>query len=141
MPIVLTLVLWFVWKEHPNVGMCAAFWLSLIWVIRSLRLVRDSGGFIILVGVVLNALVTEFNDGVMPVNGMPLHFQTAAPIWHAAQSGNHLLFLADQSSLQFFSIGDLALLMGTSMFLLGRLHQRLSAQSHPCIAGVFAPKE
>ena len=128
MPIILTLVLWFVWKEHPNVVMCAAFWLSVIWVIRSTHLIRYGGGFTILLGVVLNALVTEFNDGVMPVLGMPLHFQTAAPIWHAAQSGNHLLFLADQSSLQFFSIGDLALLMGTSMFLLGRLYPRLSKQ-------------
>ena len=128
MPIILTLVLWFVWKEHPNVVMCAAFWLSVIWVIRSMRLIRYGGGFTILLGVVLNALVTEFNDGVMPVLGMPLHFQTAAPIWHAAQSGNHLLFLADKSSLQFFSIGDLALLMGTSMFLLGRLYQRLRKQ-------------
>jgi hypothetical protein len=128
MPIILTLVLWFVWKEHPNVVMCGAFWLSVIWVIRSTRLIRYGGGFTILLGVVLNALVTEFNDGVMPVFGMPLHFQTAAPIWRAAQSGNHLLFLADQSSLQFFSIGDLALLMGTSMFLLGRLYPRLSKQ-------------
>ena len=108
--------------------MCAAFWLSVIRVIRSTRLIRYGGGFAILLGVVLNALVTEFNDSVMPVNGMPLHFQTAAPIWHAAQSSNHLLFLADQSSLQFFSIGDLALLMGTSMFLLGRLYQRLRKQ-------------
>lgn len=122
MPIILTLVLWFVWKEHPNVVMCAAFWLSVIWVIRSMRLIRYGGGFTILLGVVLNAMVTEFNDGVMPVLGMPLH------LWHAAQSGNHLLFLADRSSLQFFSIGDLALLMGTSMFLLGRLYPRLSKQ-------------
>ena len=128
MPIILTLVLWFVWKEHPNVVMCTSFWLSVIWVIRSTRLISYGGGFAILLGVVLNALVTEFNDGVMPVNGMPLHFQTAAPIWHAAQSGNHLLFLADQSWLLFFSIGDLTLLMGMSMFLLGRLYQRLSKQ-------------
>jgi hypothetical protein len=64
----------------PNTAICAAFWLSVIWVIRSTRLIRYGGGFTILLGVVLNALVTEFNDGVMPVLGMPLHFQTAAPI-------------------------------------------------------------
>jgi hypothetical protein len=128
MPIILTLLLWLVWRGHPTVVMCAAFWLSVIWIIRSTRLIRCGGGFIILLGVVLNALVTEFNDGVMPVLGMPLHFHAAAPIWQAAQSGSHLLFLADQSSLRFFSIGDLTLLMGTSMFLLSRLSQRLSKQ-------------
>ncbi len=79
MPIILTLVLWFVWKEHPSVVMCAAFWLSVIWVIRSTHLIRYGGGFTIFLGVVLNALVTEFNDGVMPVNGMPLHFKRPPP--------------------------------------------------------------
>jgi hypothetical protein len=48
MPIIFALLLWFVWKEHPNVVICAAFWLSVIWVIRSMRLIRHGGGFAIL---------------------------------------------------------------------------------------------
>src|ERR1700694_2657376 len=121
---VITLILWLVWKAHPSVVICAAFWLSLIWMIHSKSLIRHPAGLIVLLGVVLNAVVTELNGGVMPVVGMPMYFQTASPIWQAAQTSNHLLVLADNASLHFFSIGDLTLIAGSSMLLLSKLYQR-----------------
>jgi hypothetical protein len=125
---IVTLTLWLLWKAHPGVVVCAAFWLSVIWIIRSKSLIRHSAGAIVLLGVVLNATVTELNGGVMPVVGMPMHFQAASPIWQAAQTSNHLLILADRASLYFFSIGDLAVIGGTAMFVLAKLHQKLAKQ-------------
>jgi hypothetical protein len=125
----LTVILWLLWKAHPNVAICAAFWLSAIWMIRSKNLIRHSTGFIVLLGLVLNATVTELNGGVMPVVGMPMHFRAASPIWQAAETSNHWLFLADHASLHFFSIGDFMLIGGTSIFLLTKLYQKLARQS------------
>ena len=122
---ILTFILWLVWKVHPGVAICAAFWLCVIWIIHSKRLIRYSAGSVVLLGVTLNALVTEWNGGVMPVVGMPRYFRAASPIWQAAHSSNHLLLLADHASLHFFSIGDLALVSGGSMFILLQLYQKL----------------
>ena len=123
----LALILWLVWKAHPDVVICTAFWLSVIWFIHSKQLTRRSGGSFVLLGVVLNALVTEANGGVMPVIGMPTHFRPASPIWQAAGTNNHLLLLADHTWLHFFSIGDLALIGGASMFILVKLYHKLGA--------------
>jgi hypothetical protein len=123
---IVTLALWLVWKAHPNVVVCAAFWLSVIWIIHSKSLIRHSAGLIVLLGVVLNAVVTELNGGVMPVVGMPMSFHTASPIWQAAQTSSHLIVLADNASLHFFSIGDLTLIAGASILLLAKLYQTLA---------------
>jgi hypothetical protein len=120
-----TLALWLLWKAHPDLMICAAFWLCVIWTIHAKNLIRYGAGLIILMGVVLNATVTELNGGVMPVVGMPNQFRAAAPIWQSAQTNNHLLFLADHASLHFFSIGDLVLLGGASLLLVANLHQKL----------------
>jgi hypothetical protein len=122
------LTLWLIWKAHPGLVICAAFWLSVIWIIHSKSLTRHSAGLIVLLGVVLNAVVTELNGGVMPVVGIPKHFDTASPIWQAAQTNNHLLVLADNASLHFFSIGDLTLIAGALMLLLPKLFQTLAKQ-------------
>ncbi len=124
----ITLTLWLLWKAYPSVAICAAFWLSVIWMIRSKNLIRHSTGLVVLLGVVLNATVTELNGGVMPVVGMPLHFQAASPIWQEARTSNHWLFLADHASLHFFSIGDFILMVGASMFLLNKLCQKIAKQ-------------
>lgn len=63
----LTIALWLFWKAHPGLIVCALFWLDLIWIIHTKRLLRGASGFIILLGVALNAAVTEANGGVMPV--------------------------------------------------------------------------
>jgi hypothetical protein len=125
---IVTLTLWLLWKADPGVVVCAAFWLSVVWILHSKKVTRYPAGAIVLMGVVLNATVTELNGGVMPVVGMPLYFHAASPIWQAAQTSNHLLILADHSSLYFFSIGDLALIGGAAMFLLAKLHQKLAKQ-------------
>ena len=117
----ITLTLWLLWKAYPSVAICAAFWLSVIWMIRSKNLIRHSTGLVVLLGVVLNATVTELNGGVMPVVGMPMHFRVASPIWQEAGTSHHLLVLADHASLHFFSIGDFILMIGASMFLLNKL--------------------
>jgi hypothetical protein len=66
--------------------------------------------------------------GVMPVVGMPTYFRAASPIWQAAETSNHWLFLADHASLHFFSIGDFMLIGGASMFILTKLYQKLARQ-------------
>jgi hypothetical protein len=126
--LIVTLTLWFIWKAHPDVVVCAAFWLSLVWILHSKRVTRHPAGTVVLLGVVLNATVTELNGGVMPVVGMPAHFRAASPIWQAAQTSNHLLILADHGSLHFFSIGDLALIGGTAMLVLATLYQKVTKQ-------------
>lgn len=125
---ILTVTLWLLWKAHPHVLLCAAFWLSVVWMIRSKSLARHSAGLMVLLGVVLNALVTELNGGVMPVVGMPSRFQAASPIWQAAQTNSHWLLLADHASLHFFSPGDLMLIVGGSLYILGTLYQKWATQ-------------
>jgi hypothetical protein len=123
----LALILWLVRKAHPDIVICTAFWLSVIWTIHTNKVIRCSGGSLVLLGVILNALVTEVNGGVMPVIGVPTHFQAASPVWQAASTNHHWLLFADHTWLCFFSIGDLALLGGTSMFLVARLYTKLGA--------------
>jgi hypothetical protein len=121
---IVTLILWCIWRAHPDVVVCAVFWLSVVWILHSRRVTRYPAGILVLLGVVLNATVIELNGGVMPVVDMPMHFRPASPIWQAAQTGNHLLILADHGSLHFFSMGDLALIAGTSIFVLAKLYQK-----------------
>ena len=70
-----------------------------------------------LFGLMLNALVTAANAGMMPVVGMPSPLQPASPVWQAATSKTRLPFLADQAWLGLFSVGDLMLLSGVSSSL------------------------
>jgi hypothetical protein len=63
-------------------------------------------------GLMLNALVTDANAGVMPVVGMPPSLHPASPMWHAATPKTQLVFLADQAQLGLFSIGDLVMIFG-----------------------------
>ena len=76
---IVTLTLWLLWKADPGVLVCAAFWLRVVWILDSKRVTRYPAGAIVLLGVVLNATVTELNGGVMPVVGMPTYFQAASP--------------------------------------------------------------
>jgi hypothetical protein len=125
---VLVMILWLLWKAHPGVAICSSFWLSVIWMIRSKNLTDHPSGLVVLLGVLLNAVVTGLNDGVMPVVGMAIHVRPASPIWQPAQASNHLLFLADLAALHFFSIGDLTLIGGTSMLLFAKSRRWLTRQ-------------
>ena len=121
----LTILLWLFWKSHPGVASCTLFWLDVLWIVRTKLLFQNFGGLLIFLCVVLNAAVTEANSGVMPVVGMPQHFRTASPVWQAARASSHLLPLADNASLHFFSIGDLILIFGTALLFSGIVVSRL----------------
>jgi hypothetical protein len=66
-----------------------------------------------------NAVVTLANSGVMPAN-MPPKFVPASPIWQPAVAHHSLLWLSDQRRLDYFSIGDLCLLIGCGLCLIWR---------------------
>lgn len=63
-------------------------------------------------GLLLNAVVTDANAGIMPVVGMPSGLRPVSSMWEAAKPTTRLPFLADQASLGLFSVGDLLLLFG-----------------------------
>ena len=63
-------------------------------------------------GLLLNAVVTDANAGVMPVVDMPSTVRPSGPMWGPATSETRLSFLADQARLGLFSFGDLMLLCG-----------------------------
>ena len=105
------------WTQYPTLWLCescAVFWLVLR-VVRS-PLAR-TGVVFMLSGLMLNAVVTEANAGVMPVVGMPSTLRPASAMWGAATSKTRLAFLADQAGLGLFSPGDLVLLFGGAVVL------------------------
>lgn len=81
-----------------------------------------------LAGLMLNAVVTDANAGVMPVVDMPTTVRPSGPMWGAATSETRLSFLADQGRLGLFSIGDLMLLCG-GLSILGAGLRRTGALS------------
>ncbi|MDP9160546.1 MAG: DUF5317 domain-containing protein [Acidobacteriota bacterium] len=100
------------WTQHPAIWLCEAC--AILWlVVRTLRSrwVR-AGVILMLLGLMLNALVTDANAGMMPVVGMPSWEQPDSLMWQAATSSTQLQFLADQARLGWFSAGDLLLLFG-----------------------------
>jgi len=99
---------------------CYLFWITtLAWVVRYLIRAKVKGGLFVLLGITSNALVTSLNKGVMPSVGIPSTFQPAAPIWNVSGKGQWLP-LADQAVLYRFSIGDIFLITGFLLFLIGR---------------------
>jgi hypothetical protein len=104
---------------------CYLFWITtLAWVVRYIIRAKVKGGLFVLLGITCNALVTSLNKGVMPSVGIPSTFHPAAPIWNVSGKGQWLL-LADHAALYGFSIGDIFLIAGFLMFLIGteyRLH-------------------
>jgi hypothetical protein len=104
---------------------CYLLWITtLAWVVRYLISAKVKGGFLILLGITCNAFVTLLNGGVMPSVGISPTFEPAAPIWSVSGKGQWLI-LADQAMLYRFSIGDIFLIAGSLMFLIGmvwRLH-------------------
>ena len=100
------------WTQYPALWLCESF--AILWlVLRSVRSpLARTGVLLMLSGLVLNALVTDANAGIMPVVGMPTTVRPAGPMWGAATAHSRLTFLADQARLGLFSIGDLLLLLG-----------------------------
>ncbi len=121
MAVILTLILSVLWKAHPDITVCALFWLSIVWMTYSMKVISRPAGLLILLGAVSNAVVTIFNDGVMPVVGMPRSFSPLFPVWQQAHANHGLLLLADHASLCYFSVGDFMLIAGGSILLLTKL--------------------
>jgi hypothetical protein len=124
MAVIFALILSVLWKAHPDIAICALFWLSIVWMTHSMKLVSRPAGFLILLGAVSNAVVTVFNGGVMPVVGMPRSFSPLFPVWQRAHASHGLLLLADHASLHYFSMGDLFLIAGGSMLLIAKLRDK-----------------
>jgi hypothetical protein len=107
------------WRTTASMTFCYLFWITtLAWVVRYIIRAKVKGGLFVLLGITSNALVTSLNNGVMPSVGISSTFQPAAPIWNVSGKGQWLL-LADQAALYRFSIGDIVLITGFLMFLIG----------------------
>ena len=108
------------WQRMPGLGTCALFWgiaaaeVLLSWSLGPSQLLL--GG-----GIACNAAVTLANGGFMPVS---THWKGKGParsLWVQRQSGQRLLFLADNFGNRFvrFSVGDVFLVIGIVISFLG----------------------
>lgn len=100
------------WTQYPAVWLCEAC--AILWlVLRAMRSpLARVGVLFMLSGLLLNAVVTDANAGVMPVVDMPSTIRPSGPMWGPATAETRLSFLADQARLGLFSIGDVMLLCG-----------------------------
>ena len=130
------LCIWALWKATANMAFCYLLWITtLAWVVRYLISAKVKGGFLILLGITCNAFVTLLNGGVMPSVGISPTFEPAAPIWSVSGKGQWLI-LADQAMLYRFSIGDIFLIAGSLMFLIGMVWRlRLTPVKEGSIVG------
>ena len=100
------------WTQHPTIWLCESA--AILWL--ALRAVRSRwvrlGALLMLCGLMLNGLVIGANAGTMPVVGIPPTLHPASPMWRAATPATQLAFLADQERLDWFSIGDLVMILG-----------------------------
>ena len=131
------------WRTTANMAFCYLFWITtLAWVVRYIIGTKVKGGLFVLLGTTCNALVTSLNKGVMPSVGISPTFQPAAPIWSVSGKGQWLM-LADHAALYRFSIGDIFLIAGFLIFLIGTVERwrLVIPMKEGCIArGVLEPK-
>ena len=108
------------WQRMPGLGTCALFWgiaaASLVfnWSVEPSQLLLGAG-------IACNAAVTLANGGFMPVS---THWKGKGParsLWVQRQSGQRLLFLADNFGNRFvrFSVGDVFLVIGIVISFFG----------------------
>jgi hypothetical protein len=101
------------WQRMPGLGTCALFWvLAAAAVVFSSSLAPSQ--LLLGAGIACNAAVTLANGGFMPVS---THWKRKGParsLWVQRQSGQRLLFLADNFGNRFvrFSVGDVFLVVG-----------------------------
>ena len=108
------------WQRMPGLGTCALF-----WGIAAASLVFNGSlepSLLLLgAGIGCNAAVTLANGGFMPVS---THWKRKGParsLWVQRQSGQRLLFLADNFGNRFvrFSVGDVLLAIGIVISFFG----------------------
>jgi hypothetical protein len=108
------------WQRRPNVLTCGLFWGTAL----AINLVGWTGalsGYLICLAVLCNGSVTLANGGFMPVALHRRLNSRARSLWVERHSGQRLLFLADNFGNSFirFSVGDVILLVGVLLGLLG----------------------
>jgi hypothetical protein len=118
----LLIALVLLWRTQGGLLFACAMWVLAFVYMR--RLPQRLKGlpvawFTVLLGMLCNAIVTVANDGFMPVTGLPSGFKPLFPSWIPARSASHLVALADQHSLFYFSIGDVLIISGASLWCLG----------------------
>ena len=126
-PFVLIAVL-VLWRTRGGVLFACAMWVAAFLFMRAMprRLKSLTVAWLaILFGMLCNATVTVANDGFMPVSGFPSRFKPLFPIWTPARPANHLLVLADQHSLLYYSIGDIFIISGALLWFVGPWLSRL----------------
>jgi Family of unknown function (DUF5317) len=105
------------WTQHPGIWLCESC--AILWlVIRGVRSRWERAGVLLMLcGLLLNGLVMTANAGAMPVVGMPSTLHPLSPMWRPATAETRLPYLADQTRLGLFSIGDLVMLIGGSLIV------------------------
>jgi Flp pilus assembly pilin Flp len=108
------IVMTMAWRKTGDAVMCYLFWITcFIVLVGSVRQWNWSWA-LIAIGLASNAIVTLWNNGVMPVVGMPRTMYAYFPIW----SGNgRMLLLADRATLDYFSPGDLLMILGVLLLV------------------------
>lgn len=122
----------FLWRTQGGLLLAAAMWVLAFLFLQRLppRLKGLPVAWLaVLLGMLCNALVTVANDGFMPVTGLPSGFRPLFPSWVPARPANHLVVLGDQHSLFYFSIGDVLIISGALLWVVGPLLLRAFARA------------
>lgn len=108
------------WQQRPGLATCALFW-GLAVLLVGLGWTNDPSQFALVSGLSCNALVTLVNGGFMPVSAESRRRGPARSLWVQRQTGQHLLFLADNfgNSHVRFSVGDVLIAIGIILSLVG----------------------
>jgi hypothetical protein len=109
------------WQLRPNLVTCVAFWTVALFV-GLLPWSTTWSQFVLGAGILSNAVVTLANGGFMPVASHRKLRGSARSLWVQRESGQKLLFLADNfgtSSIRF-SVGDALLLAGILLAAFGQ---------------------
>ena len=123
---VCVLLLWYLWKHTAKIEFCLLAWVTAIAYGCAIPMRSGAHGrFFILAGITSNALVTLLNNGVMPVNGMPVTMVPSSPIW-GRTDGARWLVLADQHALYYFSVGDLLALTGLLLYVSYTVYKKVN---------------
>jgi hypothetical protein len=109
------------WQRRPHLLTCAAFW-CIASVVVLLPWSTTLSQFVILAGVFSNAVVTLANGGFMPVASHRRLQGSARSLWVQRESGQKLLFLADNFGTRSlrFSVGDVLLFLGIILAFAGQ---------------------
>lgn len=110
-----------VWQRRPNLVSCATFWV-VAFTVALLPWSTTWSQFVLGSGILSNALVTLANGGFMPVASHRKLRGSARSLWVQRESGQKLLFLADNfgtSSIRV-SVGDALLLVGILLASFGK---------------------